>query len=456
MNSVATSCTAASRRPTSSSVANANVACPNTNTAPPSAPSTRPAAGAIGAAPAGAPDQPCHPPSTGPPSQWLSQAAGESPLSDTPNRLLRRQVRLSQTRLCCCSWRCCATPGPRGRPGSGLRTWAACSGWTAHPRSRRCAASSPSWPAAAAARSCRWALARAHAAARPDALGFLQVDGHVRVYAGTRDLPKTHIARMHLAGHATAETWVADADADTVLVVTAPPAASLASELVRLLPELRALVGPDRRATVVFDRGGWSPTTFAAIRAAGFDLLTYRKGPFDRLPDTAFTAHTYTDPDGQVHGYRLAETTVELPLSNRTGGSVALRQVHRQADDGTQIPVLTSRTDLPAAEVCWRLAGRWRQENYFKYARAHFALDALDSYADTPDDPTRPVPNPAKAAAKTAVESARVGVRDAEARLSAAIDDATSRARRPGSGATATVDPAAFAGLGTGRVGSSG
>src|SRR5674536_401418 len=72
----------------------------------------------------------------------------------------------------------------------------------------------------------RQASGRAHAAARPDALGFLQVDGHVRVYAGTRDLPKTHIARMHLASHATAETWVADADADPVLVVTAPPAAS--------------------------------------------------------------------------------------------------------------------------------------------------------------------------------------------------------------------------------------
>jgi hypothetical protein len=250
---------------------------------------------------------------------------------------------------------------------------------------------------------------------------------------------------MHLAGHATAETWVADADADPVLVVTAPPAASLASELVRLLPELRGLLGPDRRATVLFDRGGWSPTTFAAIRAAGFDLLTYRKGPFDRLPDTAFTAHSYTDPDGQVHGYRLAETTVELALPNRA--TIALRQIHRLADDGTQIPVLTSRTDLPAAEVCWRLAGRWRQENYFKYARANFALDALDSYADTPDDPTRLVPNPAKATATTALESARVGVRDAEARLSAAIDDATSRARRPGSPASATVDPAAGSAL---------
>src|SRR5664280_2007013 len=48
----ATSCTAASRRPTSSSVANADVACPNTNTAPPSAPSTRPAADATPIGPA--------------------------------------------------------------------------------------------------------------------------------------------------------------------------------------------------------------------------------------------------------------------------------------------------------------------------------------------------------------------------------------------------------------------
>jgi transposase-like protein len=40
------------------------------------------------------------------------------------------------------------------------------------------------------------ALGRHHATARPDAVGFLYLDGHVRVYTGTRELPKTHIARM--------------------------------------------------------------------------------------------------------------------------------------------------------------------------------------------------------------------------------------------------------------------
>ena len=40
------------------------------------------------------------------------------------------------------------------------------------------------------------ALARRHAAARPDALGFLYVDGHARVYYGTRTVQKTHVARL--------------------------------------------------------------------------------------------------------------------------------------------------------------------------------------------------------------------------------------------------------------------
>jgi lambda repressor-like predicted transcriptional regulator len=39
------------------------------------------------------------------------------------------------------------------------------------------------------------ALARRHAAARPDALGFLYADGHARVYHGTRQVQKTHVAR---------------------------------------------------------------------------------------------------------------------------------------------------------------------------------------------------------------------------------------------------------------------
>ena len=38
-----------------------------------------------------------------------------------------------------------------------------------------------------------------HATTRPDAVGFLYLDGHVRVNSGTRQLPETHIARMRIA-----------------------------------------------------------------------------------------------------------------------------------------------------------------------------------------------------------------------------------------------------------------
>ncbi|MDQ5841549.1 MAG: helix-turn-helix domain-containing protein, partial [Chloroflexota bacterium] len=72
------------------------------------------------------------------------------------------------------------------------------------------------------------ALGRHHATTRPDAVGFLYLDGHVRVYTGTRELPKTHIARMRIAGPATEETWVGDADGDPVMVITAAPSKSLA------------------------------------------------------------------------------------------------------------------------------------------------------------------------------------------------------------------------------------
>jgi hypothetical protein len=70
------------------------------------------------------------------------------------------------------------------------------------------------------------------------------------------------------------------------------------------------------------------------------------------------------------------------------------------------------------------MAARWRQENYFKYAREHFALDALDSYADHPDDPTRLVPNPAKAHAIDQVASARAGLIGAQADMADALNTA--------------------------------
>ena len=297
------------------------------------------------------------------------------------------------------------------------------------------------------------ALGRHHGAARPDAVGFLYLDGHVRVYTGTRQLAKTHIARMRIAGPATEQTWVGDADGDPVMVITAAPSQSLAAELARLLPDLRAVIGADRRCTVVFDRGGYSPAVFTEIITAGFDVLTYFKGAWARSASEAFTTVDYAAPDGTAHAYQLAERRIDLPVPARpqtVGGQGAkpvstlrLRLIVRRSPGGHQTPILTNRADLSPAQVAYRMAARWRQENYFKYAREHFALDALDSYADTPDDPTRMVPNPAKARAGDQISDARTQLVAAQGGVADAIDAALIKARQPGSGAKATVDPAA-------------
>jgi transposase-like protein len=271
------------------------------------------------------------------------------------------------------------------------------------------------------------ALARRHAAARPGALGFLYVDGHARVYYGTRQVQKTHVARLKFPAPATMETWVTDQHGDPVFMVTAEPSDSLAGELRRLLPDLRRIVGEGRRVTVCFDRGGWSPALFADITGAGFDVLTWRKGPAPDLPAGQFTTVACTDDRGRAHQYHLADTTVELGISEgpRKGQTVMLRQVTRRVPakgGGTrQIHALTSRTDLTAGEVCWRLTSRWREENYFRYARTHFALDALDSHAAAPDDPDRMVPNPAKKTAAARTRAAGQAVTATETTRDAAL-----------------------------------
>jgi transposase len=232
------------------------------------------------------------------------------------------------------------------------------------------------------------ALAQERVAQRGAALGFLYVDGHVRVYHGKHRLPKTHVARMRLSMPATSDYWVNDTAGDPLFVVTAPANAGLVKMLPDILQEIRALLGR-RRVTVVFDRGGFSPRLFQQILAAGFDLLTYRKGRVRRLPAQCFRKYR-TRVNGRTITYWLADQEVRL-----LKGKLRLRQVTRRADDGHQTPILTSRRDLSAAQVAYHMFDRWRQENFFKYLRDEFALDALADYATVPDDPTREVPNPA-------------------------------------------------------------
>src|SRR5664279_2422122 len=72
------------------------------------------------------------------------------------------------------------------------------------------------------------------------------------------------------------------------------------------------------------------------------------------------------------------------------------------------------------------MGSRWRQENYFRYARMHFDLDSHDAYATTDDDPARLVPNPAKKKAHRVVLAARARYERALAATDTALLEAVS------------------------------
>jgi hypothetical protein len=257
-------------------------------------------------------------------------------------------------------------------------------------------------------------LACRRASAIGDAVGFLYVDGHVRVYSGKHDIPKAHVTRMRLSMPATVDHWVNDRDGDPLLVVTATPTASTARELPGVLEEIRKVIG-ERRVTVVFDRGGWSPKLFAKMVQDGFDFATYRKGRIPKVRLSRFAEHVRAF-DGREVRYQLAER--ELRLS----GGVRAREVVRLSENREhQTSIVTSRRDLAAVEVAYRMFERWRQENFFKYMGSEFELDALVQYGVEPADGDRDVPNPARRAKEREIVTVRKEVAGLERVLGAAV-----------------------------------
>jgi len=241
-----------------------------------------------------------------------------------------------------------------------------------------------------------------------EAVGLLYVDGHVRPYHGTaHTLPEAWSARRRLCLPATTDIWVNQQDAQPVFVVTAAANDGLIAMLRReILPEVRRLVG-ERRVTVVFDREGWSPTFFRELHTQGFDVLTYRKGAYAAWPVKAFRTVTGV-VDGRRVSYELAERSTELLPGFR------MREVRRLCANGHQTAIVTTRNDLPIEVVAYRMFERWTQENFFRYMRQQFALDALVTYAVEPADPERTIPNPERKAVAKALATSRAALKELE------------------------------------------
>jgi hypothetical protein len=267
-------------------------------------------------------------------------------------------------------------------------------------------------------------LARVRVDQRGHLMGFLYVDGHVRAYHGQRPISSNaYVARRHLAMPASTDYWINDSSGDPLLVITGEADAALTKAMPRLLREVREVVG-ERRVTIVFDRGGFSPKLFAAMIKSGFDVLTYRKGRCRRINERRFVRRRAV-LDGCSVDYLLHDEPVRF-----LKGKLRLRQVTRLCDGGHQTTVITSRWDLRDVEVAYRMFERWRQENFFKYMREEFLLDALVDYQIEPEDPTHTIPNPERRALDKEIHAARANLARLEREFGAAAAN-NAEQRRP-------------------------
>ena len=217
-------------------------------------------------------------------------------------------------------------------------------------------------------------------------VAFLYLDGHVRQYYGKHRLFRTKKAQCQVVTPAATDTWVHDARGEPLLVVTSEVNGQLTQVLEPILADVRRWLPEGRRVTVIFDRGGFSAPLFARLIAAGFDVLTYRKGKSRKLPRKRFSRQRQT-LDGVEREYEMCDRPrvrvgkrARADTEAGAGQYLWMREVRVRREDGRQTPVLTNRQDLGAVEVAYRMFQRWRQENYFKYMGGEFALDALVEY----------------------------------------------------------------------------
>ena len=171
--------------------------------------------------------------------------------------------------------------------------------------------------------------------------------------------------------------------------------------------------------TLVFDREGWSPDLFRRLAKRGIACLTWHKNfSGENWPVEDFSAMTVPIHGPAMNGtaiVRLAEKPMTLP------NGFEVRQIRRLLDNARQVPFIITDPHRPMAEAAGAMFSRWSQENFFKYMRDEFNLDALPTHDLDPLDPDTKVVNPLRRAYDKAIRLAERQL----ARLRNRIADAT-------------------------------
>jgi transposase len=255
----------------------------------------------------------------------------------------------------------------------------------------------------------RWAahLSEQWMQADPEAAGTLYVDGHVRVYHGSKTrLPRRYVSRQRLCLRGLSDYWVNDGIGRPFFVVekTVDPGllevlrADIVPRLLRDVPSQpspEALAQDPRlcRFVLVFDREGYSPEFFRQMwQEHRIGCISYHKHPRGEWPTEWFEPQSISLPSGE----RLSMDLAEMGSLVGSGPQATwMREIRKRTSGGHQVSLISTAFGLAHTDLAGRLFTRWCQENFFRYMMEHFALDQLTEHVTTPLADTQRVINPA-------------------------------------------------------------
>lgn len=244
-------------------------------------------------------------------------------------------------------------------------------------------------------------------------------DNHMRPYTGQHVVRKGWRMQDRRARPGITDGYVHDQHGNALFRIDSPRHESLTSLMPRVTMLLRAALGADERILIAFDRGGAFPTQLAALRDDAFELVTYERRPFKKLPKRAFTETLAFAEDDVV-------TWCEAPAKNLKAGRGRVRRIAVRDSDGRQINVIAI-SEQPAEWLIGVARGRWGQENGFKHGVARWGQNQLDARTVHPCDPATVIPNPARRRLDRDLRLARTREGEARRKLAPLARDAAGR-----------------------------
>ena len=239
-----------------------------------------------------------------------------------------------------------------------------------------------------------------------DLAGVFYVDGHVRLYHGSRtELPRRFVSREKLCLRGITDYYVNDALGRPFFVVSKTVNEGMNAAIVDdILPQLlQDAPQPDAaalqakpwcpRLTLVFDRESSGRNLFEKLwtkhRVA---CVSYQKNVKDRWPETEFKELIIHMPDGEKTTMKLAERGTNIGTAK---SPFWIKEIRKLTETGHQTSVITTDYSLTPEQVAARMFSRWSQENFFRYAGENFGIDRLTDYQlqEFPD-PSKLVVNP--------------------------------------------------------------